>query len=70
MLSTGETAINDFGISFGLGLPMKRSRTSFNLSMELGQRGSLENNLIKENYAIIGISFNLAETWFVKRRID
>ncbi len=69
-LSTGETAINDFGISFGLGLPMKRSKTSFNLSLELGQRGTLENNLIKENYAIFGISFNLAERWFVKSKID
>ncbi len=69
-LSTGETPINDFGISFGLGLPMKRSRTSFNVSLELGQRGSLENSLIKENYAIFGISFNLADTWFIKRKID
>jgi len=69
-LSTGETPISDFGISFGLGLPMKRSKTSFNLSVELGQRGTLENNLIKENYAIFGVSFNLAEMWFVKSKFD
>ncbi|MDD4150662.1 MAG: hypothetical protein PHE33_11625, partial [Bacteroidales bacterium] len=55
-LASGETPINDFGISFGLGLPMKRSKTSFNISLELGQRGTLENSLIKENYAIFGIS--------------
>lgn len=69
-LSNGETPISDFGISFGLGLPMKRSKTSFNLSVQLGQRGSLENNMIKENYAIFGLSFNLAEMWFVKSKFD
>lgn len=69
-LADGETPISDFGISFGLGLPMKRSKTSFNLSMQLGQRGSLENNLIKEKYIIFGLSFNLAEMWFVKSKFD
>ncbi len=69
-LSTTQTPINDFGISFGLGLPLKRSKTFFNVSLEIGQRGTLENSLVKENYAILGLSFNLAETWFVKRKID
>ncbi|MDD2385666.1 MAG: hypothetical protein PHP52_02665 [Bacteroidales bacterium] len=69
-LASGETPINDFGISFGLGLPMKRSKTSFNISLEYGQRGTLDNSLVKENYAILGISFNLAETWFVKSKFD
>ena len=69
-LSSGQVPISDFGISFGLGLPMKRSKTSFNLSLQIGQRGSLNNNLIKENYAIFGLSFNLAEMWFVKSKFD
>lgn len=65
-----EHPINDFGISFGLGLPIKRSKTSFNLSLQIGQRGSLKNQLIKENYFIMGLSFNLADTWFVKSKFD
>jgi hypothetical protein len=69
-LASGETLISDFGISFGLGLPMKRSKTSYNLSLQLGQRGTLENNLIKENYAIFGVSFNIADMWFVKSKYD
>lgn len=69
-LASGETPISDFGISFGLGLPMKRSKTSFNLSMQLGQRGGIENNLIQEKYIIFGLSFNLAEMWFVKSKFD
>ncbi len=68
--ATGEVPINDFGISFGVGLPTKRSQTTFNVALELGQRGSLENNLIKESYAIISVSFNLVETWFLKSKFD
>ncbi|HOZ29290.1 MAG TPA: hypothetical protein PLL66_00065 [Bacteroidales bacterium] len=69
-LASGETLISDFGISFGLGLPMKRSKTSYNFSVQLGQRGTLENNLIKENYIIFGLSFNVADMWFVKSKYD
>lgn len=66
----GKTKINDFGISFGLGLPMKRSNTTFNLSLELGQRGSLDNNLVREQYVMFGMNFTLSDIWFIKRKFD
>ncbi|MFO7788991.1 MAG: hypothetical protein ACQES1_05550 [Bacteroidota bacterium] len=66
----GDTQINDFGISFGLGLPLKRSNTTFNLSLELGQRGSLKNDLVKEEYVVLGINFSLSDIWFIKRKFE
>ena len=66
----GDTKINDFGISFGLGLPLKRSKTTINLSLELGQRGSTDNNLVKEQYAILGVNFSLTDIWFIKRKFE
>ena len=66
----GKTQIDDFGISFGLGLPLKRSNTTFNLSLELGQRGSLENDLVKEQYVVFGMNFSLSDIWFIKRKFD
>lgn len=68
--NNGETQINDFGISFGLGLPVKRSNTTFNLSLELGQRGSLENSLVREQYVVFGMNFTLSDIWFIKRKFD
>ncbi len=65
-----EYPINDFGISFGLGLPIKRSKTVFNFSIQVGQRGSLENSLIQEKYFILSLSFNLGDTWFIKGKFD
>jgi outer membrane protein assembly factor BamA len=67
------TAVNDFGISFGLGLPLKQM-SSLNISLEYGQRGTTDNNLIKENYFNVGLSLSLTasgfQAWFRERRID
>jgi hypothetical protein len=67
--TTGFTAINDFGISFGLGLPMK-GLSNVNLGIEYGQKGTTVNNLIKENYFNFRLSLSLNDIWFQKREID
>ncbi|TMM32085.1 hypothetical protein FDT66_01060 [Polaribacter aestuariivivens] len=67
--NTNFTSINDFGISFGLGLPLKQL-SNVNLGFEYGKRGSTTNNLIEENYFNFRLSFSLSESWFIKRKID
>ena len=67
--NTNFTEIKDFGISFGLGLPLKRLST-VNAGFEFGKRGTTANNLIQENYFNFRLSLSLSETWFVKRKID
>lgn len=68
--NTNFTEINDFGISFGLGLPLKRLST-VNVGFEFGKRGTIENNLIEENYFNLRLSLSLTDTnWFQKRKID
>jgi len=69
-LSIRGEQIKDYGITFGVGLPFKGTKTTFNLGMVLGQRGTLDNNLIKENYGIINLSFTLHDFWFFKRKFD
>lgn len=63
------TKINDFGISFGVGIPMKRM-SSVNMGFEFGKRGTIENNLIQENYFNFRLSLSLTDNWFIKRKID
>ena len=62
--------LTDFGISFGLGLPLRGSRSIFNIAFEFGQRGTLDNNLIKEKYGILSFSLTLYDFWFKKQKID
>ena len=62
--------LKDFGMSFGLGLPMGNQLSRLNLGVELGQRGSTIDGLIKENYINLRVGLNIAEKWFNKRMID
>ncbi|MCF8380715.1 MAG: hypothetical protein K9H49_14170 [Bacteroidales bacterium] len=65
-----DEALKDYGITFGVGLPLKGFKSTINLGMVLGQRGTLENNLIKENYRMLQLSFTLYDFWFYKRKFD
>jgi len=69
-LIVNNTEINDFGISFGVGLPMGKQLSKINLGFELGQRGETTNNLLKENYFNFRVGLSLNDKWFRKRKID
>lgn len=67
--------LDDYGMSFGLGIPVgvaNRSNTNINFGAKFGRLGTTENGLIEENY--IGVFFGLSITpgagsyWFVKRK--
>ena len=58
------------GMSFGIGLPLKRIKSTLNLAFELGTRGTTDNALLKENYWKAGFGITLSDIWFVKRKYD
>jgi hypothetical protein len=62
--------ITDFGISFGVSLPMPRSLTTLDLSLEVGRRGTMADNLIRETYANLTVGIAIYERWFVKRKYN
>ena len=64
-LNINGEGINEFGISFGLGLPMGRAFSNANLSFEYGQRGTTNAGLIREDFFKIGLSLSLNDKWFV-----
>ncbi|MFK5972635.1 MAG: hypothetical protein QM485_05075 [Flavobacteriaceae bacterium] len=61
--------INNFGITFGLGLPLKGSYSNLNLGFEVGRRGTTEADLVEESYFKINIGLSLNDLWFSKRKI-
>jgi hypothetical protein len=70
-LEINNTAIKDFGISFGVSLPSKRQLSNINLGFDIGKRGEINNNgLIKENYYNFRLSLSLNDKWFIKRKLD
>jgi hypothetical protein len=68
-LGTNFTTIKDFGISFGVGLPMKNAISSLNLGVELGKRGKATGGLVQENYINFRLSLSLGDKWFKKLEI-
>jgi hypothetical protein len=69
-LFLNEKQINGYGLTFGLGLPFPRSRSSINISAEIGQLGTTQNDLIKESYAKFTLHFLLYDRWFMKRKFE
>jgi len=69
-LNINNEAINEFGISFGLGLPAGNNFSNANLGIEYGQRGTANSGLIEENFLKLSISLSLNDKWFVQRKFD
>lgn len=61
--------INEFGISFGVGMPLGKELSTFNLGFEIGKRGTTTNGLVKEKFFNFRIGFTLNDKWFRKRKI-
>ena len=68
-LMVNETEIDDYGMSFGVSLPMGLRISNINLGFELGQRGETTGNLVKENYYNFRLSLSLNDRWFRKQKI-
>lgn len=60
--------IDEFGISFGLGLPAGQNFSTINLGVEYGQRGTNAAGLVKEDFVNIFVGISLNDKWFVKRK--
>ncbi|MFD2726943.1 outer membrane protein transport protein [Hyunsoonleella rubra] len=66
----GKESINEFGISFGVGVPVGEFGSNANLGFEIGRRGTTNSNLIQENFINFQISLSLNDRWFQKRKYD
>ena len=70
LIINGEQ-IKEFGITAGIGLPMRRSLSKTNFFIDYTRKkGSAEKNLHIENYFTMGVSLNLYDFWFEKRKYD
>lgn len=63
--------IREFGINFGIALPVSRTFSTASLAATIGQRGTTENNLLKENFFRLNIGLTVNDQyWFQKRKIN
>lgn len=69
-LYSNNEAITTQAVTFGIGLPFRSSGNVFNFSAELGRRGTLDNDLMQENYMMFSFSLSLHDYWFRKFKFD
>lgn len=76
-LELNNSTIKDYAITFGAGFPLRKikigemySQSLINIGFEIGQRGTIENQLVREKYFNAFVSFTLNDRWFIKRKYD
>jgi len=70
-LEIDNKRINNLSFSVGFSLPVEnQSFSALNVSYSYGQKGSVSNGLIKENYHKLSLNLCLDGIWFVKRKLE
>lgn len=73
-LTLRNNDIKDMAVTLGFGLPIinkdRIQKATIQIGFEAGQRGTTENNLLKQQYLRFHIGVTMNETWFFKRKYD
>jgi hypothetical protein len=63
-LEFNSNRINEFGITLGCGIPLSRN-SILNSALIYGNRGTVDNGLVKDSFFKLQLSLTLNELWFV-----
>jgi hypothetical protein len=71
-LIINEQQVKEYGASFGIGIPMRRTFSITNLFIDFTRKTGAANSILHtENYYTMGISINLYDGfWFFKQKYD
>ncbi|MCD6019655.1 MAG: hypothetical protein K0S53_2776 [Bacteroidetes bacterium] len=73
-LDLKNTAISNYFVSAGLGLPVGIGRfddvAMVNISAQYGKMGTMTNNLLQEDYVRLVLGFTFNKRWFIKYKYD
>ena len=69
-LIVNDKSIENFGITFGMGIPIGNDFSNLNLGFEVGRRGTTMNELVRESYFKISLGLAFNARWFAKRQIN
>ena len=59
-----------YGFTFGMSMPIFRWYNAISWSVDMGQRGSLDLNQVRERYVQFNVNLNLHDLWFIKRKYN
>lgn len=63
--------VKEWGLSLGFGIPMRRTLSKTNIFIDYTRKSNpAGEELLRENFITMGVSLNLYDFWFMKRRYD
>lgn len=67
-----NTPVDEWAVTVGIGLPLRSYTTkcSMNIMFEYGGMGTLNHNLIRQNYFKFGFNFILQERWYQRVKLE
>ncbi len=65
-LKFNNNVLEEYAISLGFGLPLRKSKSILNLGIEIGQNGTIESSLIQERFFKLALGISIRENWFRK----
>jgi hypothetical protein len=68
-----DNDVKQMALSFGLGLPLTSSRYAFykmNFTAEVGRRGTMVTDDLRENYVNLHLGFTINDKWFTRFKFD
>ncbi|TAE73659.1 MAG: hypothetical protein EAZ85_06510 [Bacteroidetes bacterium] len=71
-IMTNGQNITDMALNLGVGIPIvvQKSFSIVNLGFSFGQRGTLNNGLVRENYMRIQVGVTINDRWFEKFKLN
>lgn len=66
----GGNQVVAYGFTFGMSMPIFRWYNAISWSVDMGQRGSLDLNQVRERYVQLNVNLNLHDLWFIKRKYN
>ncbi|MGM9736270.1 MAG: hypothetical protein ACI4TM_01905 [Candidatus Cryptobacteroides sp.] len=62
--------VNSMGLTLGITLPVFRWYNGISIGVDVGQKASTKNNMIRERYVMFNVGFNIHDIWFQKPRYN
>ena len=62
--------VRAYGITLGASIPIFQLSNMLNVGIDMGQRGSVKDGLVRERYVMLQIGISLYDLWFKRYRYD
>lgn len=65
-----NNTIKSYGVTLGMTFPVFRWYNGLSVAVDMGQRGSISNNMLRERYVMFVVGFNIHDIWFQKPKYE